>query len=269
MDVFAATLFGMPHIQGHELGDFCWFELGTNDQNRAKEFYSELFGWTVRDSPMGPDAVYTVFELDGRPCAAAYTLMTDLVEKGIPPHWMMYVEGNADAAAAKAKELGATMFCPPMDVADYGRMVTIQDPAGAVLSIWESKTHKGTLITEVPGTFCWGELSSQQPEKVVPFYEAMFGWKMMRGENPGDNYLHIMNGQQMIGGVVPVDHRDPNVPSHWMSYFLVTDCDASAAKVTAMGGKIVFGPMTMEKVGRMAYVADPQGAMFALFQPPV
>ena len=258
----------MAHIEGHNFGDFCWFELGTSDQTAAKSFYSALFGWSANDFPMGPDFTYTMFQLEGRDCAAAYTLMPDMLEKGIPPHWMIYVEvPDADASAAKCAELGGTVVSPPMDVMDFGRMAVLQDPTGAVISVWQSKSNKGTTITRVPGTHCWGELSSQQPDKAVPFYEALLGWKMTKGADPADKYLHIASNNHMIGGVVPVEHRDPNVPSHWLSYFHVTDCDASAAVATSLGGKIIFGPMTMEKVGRMAYVADPQGAIFALFQP--
>ncbi|MBL8178373.1 MAG: VOC family protein [Bryobacterales bacterium] len=258
----------MPHIDGHAAGEFCWFELATNDQAGAKRFYGALLGWAARDNPMGPNFTYTSFLLEDRDCAAAYTLMPDMLAKGIPPHWMIYVQvADADAVAAKCAELGGAVISPPMDVMDFGRMSVLQDPTGAVISVWQPKTHKGTLITGVPSTFCWGELSSAQPEKAVPFYEALFGWKTMRGDNPGDNYLHITAGKLMIGGVVPVEHRDPNMPSHWLSYFAVSDCDSAAAKANELGGKVIFGPMSMEKVGRMAYVADPQGAIFALFQP--
>lgn len=257
----------MAHIDKHEPGDFCWFELGTTDQAAAKIFYTSLFGWSVNDFPMGPESAYSMFELEGRHCAAAYTLMPEMTKKGIPPHWMIYVAvQDAEATAAKCTELGGTVVDPPMDIQDFGRMAVLQDPTKAVFCVWQAKMHPGTGITGVPGTFCWGELSSQQPDKAVPFYEALLGWKMMRGENAEDKYLHIMAGRQMIGGVVPVEHRDANTPSHWLSYFLVTDCDASAAKAESLGGKVIFGPTTMEKVGRMAYIADPQGAIFALFQ---
>jgi tRNA U38,U39,U40 pseudouridine synthase TruA len=64
----------MPTITQHAPGAFCWPELGTTDQNAAKAFYSGLFGWTFRDTPMGPGVVYTIFQLDGRDAAALYTL---------------------------------------------------------------------------------------------------------------------------------------------------------------------------------------------------
>ncbi len=60
----------MPTMTQHAPGTFCWPELGTTDQAGAKAFYTSLFGWTFKDSPMGPDEIYTIFQLDGRDCAA-------------------------------------------------------------------------------------------------------------------------------------------------------------------------------------------------------
>ncbi len=55
----------MANIEKHKAGNFCWIELATSEQGAAKKFYSELFGWTANDNPMGPDDVYTIFELTG------------------------------------------------------------------------------------------------------------------------------------------------------------------------------------------------------------
>ena len=59
----------------------------------------------------------------------------------------------------------------------------------------------------------------------------------------------------------------PGVPPHWLLYFLTSDCDALAAKAKTLGAQLHFGPESIENVGRMAVVADPQGAVFAIFQP--
>ena len=65
----------------------------------------------------------------------------------------------------------------------------------------------------------------------------------------------------------PAEHQNPHVPPHWMLYFFVTNVAESTAKAVELGGKALMGPMTMEKVGDMAIIADPQGATFALFTP--
>ncbi len=58
----------------------------------------------------------------------------------------------------------------------------------------------------------------------------------------------IKNGEAFIGGIPPVGPQ-PGVPSHWLLYFLASDCDGAAAKATSAGGSILW-PTTMEGVGR-------------------
>ena len=79
----------MSHIDSHPPGSFCWIELATLDQFAAKSFYSALFGWTPFDTPMGPGEVYTIFRLEGRDAAAAYTMRPEQRSLGIPPNWML------------------------------------------------------------------------------------------------------------------------------------------------------------------------------------
>ena len=67
----------MPHFTSHEPGSFSWVELATSDQQAAKAFYSALFGWAAVDSVIGPDEVYTMFQLEELPAAAGYTMRPD------------------------------------------------------------------------------------------------------------------------------------------------------------------------------------------------
>ena len=69
--------------------------------------------------------------------------------------------------------------------------------------------------------------------------------------------------ETMLAGTMPP--QMPGIPAHWSIYFGAEDVDASAAKVAALGGKVFVEPFDIP-VGRMAVVADPQGAMFNLFQ---
>ena len=83
----------MANIDKYPAGAFVWVELGTHDQAAAKNFYGSLFGWKANDMPMGPDEYYTIFRLDGRDTAAAYTLHPDR-SGGAPPNWMPYISVN-------------------------------------------------------------------------------------------------------------------------------------------------------------------------------
>ncbi|MBI3278278.1 MAG: VOC family protein [Acidobacteria bacterium] len=254
----------MANEQSHPRGSFCWFELGTTDQNAAKEFYGSLLGWSAKDSAIGPDEVYTIFSLQGRDTAGCYTLRPDMRAQGVPPHWLPYVAvADADESAAKVVPAGGKVVAPPFDVMELGRMAVLQDPSGAVFAIWQPRKHRGTGIKEVPGTFCWADLMTPAQEGAVQFYQALFGWRAEAGED-NSGYLHIKNGDEYIGGIPPAGN--PNAPPHWQLYLLVQDCDASTARAKEAGAKVYMGPTSMEGVGRWSVVADPQGAVVALFQ---
>ncbi len=258
----------MPNVDKHAPGSFCWIELGTTDQNAAKDFYGSLFGWKANDFPMGPNDFYTMFQLDGRDAAAGYTLKPEQRAQGVPPHWMLYIAAkSADEKAKLAGEKGGTILAPPFDVMDVGRMAVVQDPTGAAFSIWEEKRHKVTGVAGVPGTLCWADLNTPDPERAKQFYSDVFDWKIATGEGGVDGYLHIQNGEEYIGGIPPEAHRDSTHPPHWLAYFLVSKCDESAAKARQLGANLFMPPTTIEKAGRMAIAADPQGAVFAIFEP--
>ena len=75
-------------------------------------------------------------KLDGHSVAA----LGPLQGEGMPPHWNCYVSvESADASAARAAELGATLLAEPFDVFEAGRMAAFADPQGAVLSVWQPK----------------------------------------------------------------------------------------------------------------------------------
>jgi len=255
-------------IDSHPPGSFCWFELYTSDQNAAKSYYNSLFGWTANDMPMGPGDFYTMFELEGRATGAACTLRPEQKAQGVPPHWMVYIAAaNADESAGRVAGLGGKVVAPPFDVYDAGRMAVVQDPTGAFFNIWQSKTHTGLGIAGVHGSLCWADLCTPDIERAKAFYSGLFGWVISAGENDPSGYLHIKNGEEFIGGIPPTKFLPPGVPPHWEGYLYVNNCDETAAKSSELGGKTIVAPMAIEKVGRMAVLADPQGAVYAIIGP--
>ena len=127
----------MATVDTHAPGSFCWIELGTTDQNAAKQFYSRLLGWTAEDFPMGPNEVYTMFSLDGRNTAGCYNLTPDMTAHGLPPHWLLYIAVvNADETVAKITRAGGSIMKPAFDVMEFGRMAVCQDPSGAAFAVW-------------------------------------------------------------------------------------------------------------------------------------
>jgi hypothetical protein len=257
----------MANIEKHPAGSFCWIELHTTDQDAAKKFYGSLFGWTPQDNPMGPEGVYTIFQVQGRDAAAGCALRPEERSQGVPPHWMIYIAvDNVDEAVAKAQQLGGKILAPAFDVMDAGRMAVIQDPTGAIFCVWKANKSTGIGIAQVHGTLCWADLSTPDPKSASDFYSKLFGWHISAGQNDSSGYLHIKNGDDFIGGIPPASHRKPGVPPHWMIYIQVDDVDATAAKAKEMGASLFLPPTSMEGVGRMSVTADPQGAVFSIFK---
>ena len=257
----------MTKIDKHPAGSFCWIELATTDQSAAKKFYTSLFGWSANDNPMGPAGVYTIFQLNGRDVAAGYTRRKGQLDRGVPVHWSLYIAvENTDQAAAKAKQAGGSILMPPFDVTDVGRMAVIHDPTGAVFSMWQPKKSQGIGVAGENNALCWADLSTPDPARAQKFYSDVFGWKLDKSERGNSGYLHIKNGEQHIGGILPVAHRDPKSPAHWLIYIMVADVDAAVTKAKQLGGKTLMPPQSIEGVGTWAILADPQGAVFSAFK---
>jgi len=260
----------MPEFTSHAPGTFCWPELATTDQKGAVAFYRDLVGWDVAECPIGPDGVYSMFQTRGLDAGAAYT-MRDEERKAAPPHWNMYVAvESADAAAARVKELGATVMVEPFDVMDLGRMAVIQDPSGAVFEVWEAKTSPGAKVLYEPGALCWSELMTADPKASEAFYTSLFGWtpKHAAPDAPMQYTEFKVAGAEFpsIGMLPKPPHVPKEVPPYWMPYFQVADLDAAAAKAKALGAQVHFGPQDIPNAGRFVVLGDPQGAVFAAFQ---
>jgi uncharacterized protein len=254
----------MHAAQRFAAGAPCWFELGTTDQEAAKEFYSELFGWTAVDTPMGNDEFYTMFQKAGKDVGAAYTLMPELRQTGVPPHWMIYfATQDADLSAAEIQRLGGSVKQGPFDVFDYGRMVVCEDPTGAPFCVWQAKSHKGAGAMNEESAVCWTELATRDVPAARDFYSELFGWTIKPSAGM-PTYVEFAAGGQPCGGLMPMDEQWEGVPPHWAIYFLVSDCDLFASRAKDLGGTARYGPFDAPGVGRIAMMADPQGAGFSL-----
>jgi len=248
-------------------GAFCWVELGTTDNEAAKNFYTQLFDWEYEDHPMGPDGVYSMLKLGGKDVGGLYKLMPDMLAQGVPSHWMSYVAtANADETAEKAKNAGATIMNGPFDVSTLGRMAVIKDPTGAVFSIWQAKDNKGSAAWGVPNAPVWNEIGTNDTQKAGEFYTEVFGWTKQQFPGPME-YTVFNNEDKGIGGMYQITPEMGPIPPHWLVYFAVDDCDAKVQQATQLGANVMKPAEDIPGVGRFAILTDPQGATFALLKP--
>lgn len=118
-----------------------------------------------------------------------------------------------------------------------------------------------------PGTPCWVELSSPDADASAAFYAALFGWSATEpgpAEETGGYRMFEQDGKSVAG---LMGHMQEGQPTAWSTYISVADADETARKVAEAGGSTVVEPMDVMEIGRMAYFADPAGAVFGVWQP--
>ncbi|MFE7808647.1 VOC family protein [Streptomyces sp. NPDC057430] len=250
-------------------GSLNWIDLGTPDIDRAAAFYQGVFGWDFVSA--GPEAGgYGMFRSDGRTVAAGMQVEPG---QGGPPAWTVYFRSaDAEATAKAVRAGGGTVLFEPMDVFEFGRMAVFTDPAGAGFATWQPGTFQGLDLVDGPNSMTWAELHTSDVDAAVAFYHSVFGLESAAMPMPEDTgaYLTLypagLGEEGMFGGVVPLD-LDPveaeGGPA-WLVYFEVPDTDAAVAAAERLGGTVRLAPMELEGVGRMAKLADPFGARFAV-----
>lgn len=117
------------------------------------------------------------------------------------------------------------------------------------------------------GEICWRELRTKDLHAAVEFYTKMFGWELPQTKVTPMDYKEIVVGGTAAGGIMPMKGDDwGDAPSHWANYVAVANADETAVKITENGGSVRVPPFDAPGVGRMAMVADPSGADFAIIQ---
>ncbi|MBB4934628.1 hypothetical protein F4561_005448 [Lipingzhangella halophila] len=246
------------------MGSPIWAELLSPDIEAATGFYRGLFGWTAE--VLGVElGSYRIFRKHR--CQVAGAMPATEAIRGHPPAWTTYFAvRDVDTFAASVREAGGSVIAGPRDIMDLGRMAVLADPSGAKFCVWRPGTMRGAEVFNEPGTLCWNELITRDPEGARRFYTRVFGWDAK--DNPLDHegsYTEWYADTSRVGGLVPMrgDQWPPDIPSHWMVYFAVRDCEAAVDKAAELGGGVEVEPFDV-RPGRVAVVSDPGGAHFSV-----
>src|SRR5436190_1388945 len=122
-----------------------------------------------------------------------------------------------------------------------------------------------STIASTVGKFVWHEQVSSDPEQAQAFYTQLFGWQTEVFQPGEADYTMISSGGQMHGGFGKAMEGAP--PPHWLSHVRVDNVDETVEKAKGAGGRLAAGPFEMGEVGRMAVIADPQGAYISVYRP--
>lgn len=251
----------MVEMTDYASGTPSWIDVSTPDMEGTKAFYSRLFGWEAMTYPeMGG---YTNFTMNGKLVCGAVPIQSPDQH----PAWGTYISvDDADATAQAVRENGGQVAMPPMDVAALGRMAICQDPTGAFFGLWQPGQHKGAQVVNEPGSFGWNELDTRDMDAAKAFYTKVFPWTAKTDGEGANAYTEWqLDGRSIAGGMVMGEQFPADVPPNWLTYFVVADSDATVARAHELGGTAIMPGMDTDQ-GRIAVIADPQGAVFATIQ---
>ena len=159
---------------------------------------------------------------------------------------------------------GGQVFMEPTDIPKVGRFAVVADPTGGVTAPFKGATGDQAVARPEVGEFCWETLNTTDVPEAQAFYTAVYGWKV-GAFGPGMPTFGVGDGPE--NQVADVQTPPPGVPSHWLTYAVVTDLAAARERAKKLGGTILMDAIEVPGIGTFAVVQDPQKAIVCPFQP--
>lgn len=259
----------------HRAGHFYFADLRTTSFDAAEGFYGPLFGWNFVDvsgNIEGQD--YWIARIAERDTAGiGLSQPADFIPT---PHWRPYLTvDDISAALAQAVVLGARVVEPLVRIPGDGSLVTVQDPGGALLTLWQYAAGSESItVKDDLGAPFWTELHTVDVATSRAFYGALVGWRFEERDACGE-HGHVAvpavddPRQPVAASLVSIGDgsHHTGAGSHWRIFFNVLDPDATARRAVDLGGRVVVEPWDQPGVGRAAILADPSGATFVVMRP--
>ena len=239
-----------------------WVDLAADDAAAATKFYADLFGWHYEHHDARD---YFVCQLDGHDLGGIGSKQPGT--EHLPSRWTTYLatdhlERTLDCITGS----GGTPLTPPREITPYGRMAIAVDPNGAVFGLWQAADHVGTDRRADPGMLVWSEALSRDYETAKAFYTKVFGYRHEEVGGDGGRYAALYIDDKPVAGTGDIHPDFPTGPqAYWLPYFATDDTDGTVERVRHGAGRLLGDPLDTD-FGRMAVLADPEDALFAVIQ---
>ena len=246
-----------------------WYELMTPDPAAVAPFYKATLGWDIAPGTATASGhpYAMIGRADGGMAGGVLTLTAGMQEQGGKPIWLPYSHvADVAAAAARAKELGASVHMGPTDIG-VGTVAMLADPQGAPFYLMDPvpppdrpDAESDVFKAQVPGHAWWNELETTDEPGATAFYTALLGWSAERTMPMGDkgDYRFVEAGGEPIGAINPwmADYMAVG----WLPYFGVADIDAARAAAEANGGTVTHDVHEVPGGDFIFTATDPAGA---------
>ena len=246
---------------------FIWYELMSSDHAAAFTFYSHVLGWTKAQNEFASPE-YTIVNAGPFNVGGLMTLPAEACAAGAKPCWMAYLGvDDVEATIARITQSGGTLKRAPDDIPGVGRWAIVTDPHGAHMIVMKPVSNEPLphVPDGTPGTVGWRELHAGDGTQAAQWYTEQFGWDVVQEMDMGPMGIYRLfstGSGQAEGGIMT---KMPQAPApYWTFYFNVDGVDAAVERVNSAGGQVLMGPHQVPGGQWIAYIADPQGAMFGV-----
>jgi uncharacterized protein len=263
---FELPALNTPPSAEHHAGKMVWADLVTPDLAAAEKFYGGLFGWTFQSIHAG-SSDYAVAMLDGRPIGG-------MMQKPIPSGehhqsaWLTFLAvSDVDVVKRTALAHGAKVLADSRSYPMRGRQSVLSDPEGAVFAILASSSGDSPDYLPVPGEWIWSSLHAKDAGAEAAFYQELFGYDVFDLPSDDDlDHLILSTDDYARASANSFPSGSARRHPHWLNFVRVENAANMAAKVVAMGGRVLVEPRVDRHGGMLAVVADPAGAPFGLME---
>lgn len=252
-----------------------WFELTTDDQDKAQDFYAAVAGWTIAPSAMAEHGGYRMANApDDEGVGGIVTPPPGM--DGVPGWIIYFAASDVDAKAADVTAAGGTVHSGPHDIPGVGRFAMCSDPQGVMFNLMRGDSPDDSTAFKISpaegdtslGHGVWIELASPDPAAALTFYGTLFGWSAQGAMPMGEmgDYTFIGRDQDFQPGAI-MSSATTGAPARWNWYVHVADIDAAVATARARGGTLLQGPNPIPGGSFSANLADAQGHQIGIAGP--
>jgi predicted enzyme related to lactoylglutathione lyase len=256
-----------PAASARHVGKVAFVELVTPDLATAEQFYGGLFGWRFNEP--AADAQYVEASLDGLPVAG-------LVHKALrpgeqrQPAWLGFIAvQDVDVVTKLALLQGAKVLSAPHDIPGRGREAVFADPQGAVFAVLAPSNGGPPDVLPDFGEWIWSSLLTRDLDTGAAFYQTLFGYEVFElPEGGGRRHVIFASDNFARASANAIPPTSSSGRPRWINYIRVADASKAVERAVALGGRVLVQPRDDRHGGKVAVVADPQGAPFGLLEWP-
>lgn len=254
-----------PASNEHLPGKFVWADLFTNDVERARKFYKQVFDWDWRIVTEEPQH-YGLLYNDGEAIAGiVYRDAPDgHSDYGRWVHFVSTADVRKTGSAIVGK--GGEELLDPQSHAERGEFAIYAGAQREVFGVIHSSSGDPADYQGRVGDWIWWQLFTRDVQAAVASYQALFGYEAFeKQDTPGVLTVHLSAHGYSRAAVGPLPDDAQSSPT-WIGFIRVGDMTRTLEKVVAEGGKVLLEPDREMRHGALAVIADPVGTLVGLLQ---